>query len=586
VSLTLYDEFAGCGGSSQGAAAVPGVELVLAANHTEIAIRSHAANFPAADHYLGDVRAIDMAKFPRADLFWASPSCPPFSSARGKRRDFDRDTQGMLFETDQDAKVRAGATRGRALMHEIPRYLEAMRLRGRPVLGGVVENVVEARLWDMWPAWLARIRGLGYQVRVIAINSMHAAPRRTQAAPQSRDRLFAAYWLASLGRVPDWGKWLRPQAWCPVCDERVTAVQVFKVPGRDMGRYGRYGQYWYRCPHRSCRNAIAEPQVLPAAVAIDWSLEGTRIGDRVDAKGRPDPLAPATIARIKAGIGRYWAPVLAPAGGTWRDKASTVDAPMPARTAVENDGLAVPPFVTVHRGEDSRTSGIAEPLPTMVATANQFGLAAPPFITVFRGKSMAQPVGEPLGTVTAAGAHHGLFVPPFLTPLRSGRPRTIRADTEPLATVVAGGGNHGLAIPPLVMRNNTPRGGPGQMYTPVNEPLRTITTAGHQSLLVPYYGNGTARRASEPIGTLTARDRYALATGRALIDVDDVRFRMLEPHEIAAAMAFGPSYVVLGSKRQRVRQLGNAVTPPVAEVIVSALVEAITGEDLERCPAS
>jgi hypothetical protein len=33
---TLYDEFAGFGGSSQGAAAVPGVELMLAANHNQL----------------------------------------------------------------------------------------------------------------------------------------------------------------------------------------------------------------------------------------------------------------------------------------------------------------------------------------------------------------------------------------------------------------------------------------------------------------------------------------------------------------------------------------------------------------------
>jgi DNA (cytosine-5)-methyltransferase 1 len=53
---------------------------------------------------------------------------------------------------------------------------------------------------------------------------------------------------------------------------------------------------------------------------------------------------------------------------------------------------------------------------------------------------------------------------------------------------------------------------------------------------------------------------------------------MLEPHEIQAAMAFGPSYVVLGNKRERVRQLGNAVTPPAARDLIAAVVEAITGE--------
>lgn len=56
---------------------------------------------------------------------------------------------------------------------------------------------------------------------------------------------------------------------------------------------------------------------------------------------------------------------------------------------------------------------------------------------------------------------------------------------------------------------------------------------------------------------------------------------MLEPHEIAAAMAFSPGYVVLGSKRERVRQLGNAVTPPVAEILVATLVETITAEPIE-----
>ena len=33
------------------------------------------------------------------------------------------------------------------------------------------------------------------------------------------------------------------------------------------------------------------------------------------------------------------------------------------------------------------------------------------------------------------------------------------------------------------MRNNTPRGDAGQMVTPTDEPIRTVTTSGHQSLL-------------------------------------------------------------------------------------------------------
>lgn len=46
-------------------------------------------------------------------------------------------------------------------------------------------------------------------------------------------------------------------------------------------------------------------------------------------------------------------------------------------------------------------------------------------------------------------------------------------------------------------------------------------------------------------------------------------------------MAFQPDYVVLGSKRERVKQYGNAVTPPVSEILMSALVECIQGHDIK-----
>jgi DNA (cytosine-5)-methyltransferase 1 len=65
--------------------------------------------------------------------------------------------------------------------------------------------------------------------------------------------------------------------------------------------------------------------------------------------------------------------------------------------------------------------------------------------------------------------------------------------------------------------------------------------------------------------------------------LDQVDFRMLEPHEIRRAMCFGEDHTVpFGSKRAVVRGYGNAVTAPVAEVIFSALVEAVTGIELER----
>jgi DNA (cytosine-5)-methyltransferase 1 len=93
------------------------------------------------------------------------------------------------------------------------------------------------------------------------------------------------------------------------------------------------------------------------------------------------------------------------------------------------------------------------------------------------------------------------------------------------------------------------------------------------------YDTGTLRdHTREPLPTQTTVEGDAVLTGTGLPAVEDCLFRMLEPHEIHAGMAFVPDYVVLGNKREKVKQLGNAVTPPAAEVLVAALVECITGE--------
>lgn len=504
MTLDLIDFFCGAGGSSQGASAVPGVTVRLAANHWDRAIESHAANFPAAEHFKGDIHDADVERMPAAALFWASPECPNFSQAKGRRRKWDR--QPDLFgETLPDA----AADRSRALMHDVPRYLEAKAGQGRAVLAGVVENVTEVRQWNQWPAWLAAVRNLGYDTRLIALNSMHAASRVAPRAPQSRDRLYLAYWRRSLGRAPDWDKWLRPDAWCPACGTQVRAVQWWKRPGADMGRYRQ--SYLYRCPRSACRNAVLEPAALPAAEAIDWADLGTRIGDR------PRPMSAATLARIAAGLARYARPITLEA--TWHDK-----------------------------GPHARTWPADLPLSTVTAQQSK-GLACPPLVV---------PAG---GTWRAEAA-------PATVPFPA---RTTRE-------------NDGLAFPPgaLLTRNNTPRGDPAQMVTPVTEPARTLTSAGHQSLLVPYYGRATtAQPVTLPAGTMPTHDRYGLATGTEAIPVDEVLFRMLKPAEIGRAMAFGHAYVVLGTQREKVRQYGNAVTPPVAEVLVSALAETVTGTDLE-----
>lgn len=606
--LRLNDWFCGAGGATQGAHAVPGIVPVLAANHDQLAIETHSTNFPDVEHFRGDIRDLDVAGHPYAEIFWASPECTNWSQAKGKPVDYDK--APALFG---DPEVAEDVQRSRALMQDVIRYLEGMTVRQQPVLAGVVENVTDIRKWNLWHAWLGRIHGLGYRTRLIALNSMHAQPRRTPFAPQSRDRLYLAYWHNSLGRNPDWDRWLRPLAYCPSCGTDVAAVQHWKRAGQDMGRYRQ--QYLYRCPTVSCRGREIEPYFVPAAAAIDWSLPGTRIGDR------SKPLAAKTRARIAAGIARYWRPLHIEAAGHTYDAAdpkhpqhgdpSAYYRAWPADTeaiktihTLESKALVVP--VEGRDGKHAQPAG--QVLRTQTAR-NESGVATP-FLTQHRFEYRTLPITEPAPTMSASGNHLGVVQPPFVAELRGGG-SDARPASEAMATVTASGNHHGLVVPSGGTWNDDAR--------PAGEPLRTLTTRDAYGLVAPYYGTAdTAQPSSRPLGALTTRDRYALVMRQngtkgdvswastpvqeplrtlttkgqqALLTpgdlaaaaqmVDDAYFRMFEPAEIHAGMAFTPTYRVLGSKRQKVKQLGNAVTPPVAEVLVAALVECIQGHDLD-----
>ncbi|GAA4890708.1 DNA cytosine methyltransferase [Saccharopolyspora cebuensis] len=338
--------------------------------------------------------------------------------------------------------------------------------------------------------------------------------------------MYLAYWSDRLGRDPDWDKWLRPRAWCPDCGQHVDALQVWKKSNTDMGRYRT--QYVYRCPRTACRNRVIEPEVMPAAYAIDWSLDpGQRIGERAK------PLKAATMERIRAGIAKYAAdPLLAPAGGTWRAHATSVTEPMPTRTTREADGLVLPP--------------LAVPL-----AARTGGNTAYPVTATLRTQTCRQETGLVLPPAT---------IPPFMTTLRGGgSKRCAYGVDQPLATFSADGYHHGLVTPPG------------------HDGMR------REQMLVAYYSNGSTQQVSEPMGTLTTKDRYALiSVDRELPAVEDCTYRMLSPREIAAGMAFASGYKVKGSNRAQVRGYGNAVTPPVSELLGCALVEAVTGEDISR----
>jgi DNA (cytosine-5)-methyltransferase 1 len=97
---------------------------------------------------------------------------------------------------------------------------------------------------------------------------------------------------------------------------------------------------------------------------------------------------------------------------------------------------------------------------------------------------------------------------------------------------------------------------------------RIVTATSSDMFLVEpygskYYGAGVCQGVDEPLDTVTTKDRFGLVEPY-LIPVGEnlylgIRFRMLQPHELAAAKGFARSYHFTGNKSTQVKQIGNAV---------------------------
>ncbi|MGW3653691.1 DNA cytosine methyltransferase [Streptomyces sp. NPDC000878] len=375
----MTDLFCGAGGSTSGAIQVPGVRVVMAANHSRHAINTHQHNHPDTDHDCADISQVVPTKYPRTDILWASPECTHHTRARGKKRGHGEFANGLLATDGTDE----AAIRSRATMHDVARFAEHHRYRLI-----IVENVPDARWWGpeeapgfAFDTWLRSVALWGpYEYRIVYIDSAHAQA----AGPGSRSRrprMYVIFWRKG-DRAPNFDKWLRPYGICPR-HGRVQLLQSFKTtktcsPDRPWGVYGiKNGQYVYRCPRIECRNIIVEPRVRGAAEAIDFTLPAQMIGER------RTPLVPNTMRKVRDGWTKY------------------------RRT--HGDGALLSPYMIELHGGGSAHRPADQPMSTLTAGGLNHGVVyADPTrheLLPYYGNSTAQPVTAPMPTLTTRDRH-------------------------------------------------------------------------------------------------------------------------------------------------------------------------------------
>jgi DNA (cytosine-5)-methyltransferase 1 len=542
---TVTDMFCGAGGSSLGAVRA-GAELSLAINHWKLAIETHNTNHPQALHVLTDISQTDPRRHPSTDILLASPECTSHSLAKGKKP--THYTKDLLGNTIVDP----AEERSRATMWCVPRFAEYHDYN---------LIVVEAAKWRLWDSWLHAMHALGYDHKVVYFNSMFAFP-----TPQSRDRLYCVFWKKG-NRAPNLE--FTPPAHCPKCERQVGAVQSWKK----KGRWGRYKtQYVYRCP--VCASEVT-PFYYAAFNAIDWSIQAERIGER------KRPLRPKTLERVRYGLETYGRKPLIitgryTSGVECRVKPAMEEA-LPTQPGDSSHAIMSPFIFPVNRTADQHRD-VTEPYPTQTASLNM-ALVSPGFLSKqYSGdpEHRAVSLGDPTGAVTTWD-HHALIGTPMMISVNDFDPRAIPALTAP-GGVQTTQDKWALATPPAFiaeLRNNNLAGG-------LDEALGCVTAGGRHHALIDtsaflhyYYGSAQLSGMVDPVGTVTSVDRAALVQAMEGIEVEDCTFRMLQPHEIQRAMAFPEDYVILGNSREKTRQLGNALTPPVMQMIMERCLETL-----------
>ena len=280
----------------------------------------------------------------------------------------------------------------------------------------------------------------------------------------------------------------------------------------------------------------------PAREIIDWQLKGKNI------LARKKPLAEKTLKRIAAGMKKI-------------------------------NGLDIEPFLVMFYGSN-KTRSVDRPLPTITANGQHIGLCEPFLVAAGgpEGKGRnPKSLDEPLDTVLTE--NHDALVQPFVVAVNhgDGGPASsydrCRPVDEPLPTLTCKNG-FGVVEPFLLPHqhgNDTERN-----VRSVEQPMPTVTATSSDMFLVEpyvskYYGTGACQPVDEPLDTVTTKDRFGLVEPY-LIPVGDnrylgIRFRMLQPHELAAAQGFARSYKFHGNKSTQVKQIGNAVPHYTAKAL-------------------
>ena len=519
MNLLYVDLFCGAGGTSTGvnSARINGkrcAKVIACVNHDANAIASHASNHPDALHFTEDIRTLNLE---------------PLIERTNEEKAKNPDAKLVLWaslECTNFSKAKGGQPRdadSRTLAEHLFRYIEALDPDYIQI-----ENVEEFMSWGeidenghpissdkgkSYLRWVNNVKAYGYDFQHRILNSAN------YGAYTSRKRFFGIF--AKIG--------------LPI---------VFPKPTHSKS------------------DASMKP-LMPVKDVLDLDDYGKSIF-------REKPLAERTLERIYAGLIKFVA------GGK--------DAFLIKYNSMGANGRYKAP-------------GIDDPCP-VVATQNRLGIAHVSFLSKqFSGHpdSTNVSIEEPAGAITCRDHHAIVDVEHFIDmQYGNGTPSSIEL---PTGTITANPKQNLVSVErPWIMDTNF-----GNVGASVDEPSRVITANRKWHYLMNPQFACAGRSIEDPCFTLIARmDKrppYLITTetgeiGIEVYDTDspmtvkikefmalygiiDIKMRMLKVDELKKIMGFPEDYVLIGTKCEQKKFIGNAVEVNMSRVLCESLSAAL-----------
>lgn len=515
--LLVVDLFCGAGGLSE-AASIVLKELdrpykLRCLNHWPLAIETHKANHPDAEHFCQDIaaaRPIVIVPEGYLDLLIAAPTCTFYSQARGGRPTSDQQRMDPWHIITWLTELRVK----RLVLENVPEIMKWGPVdprNGKPI---------KSREGEYFDAWIAAIKALGGKVEY----RLQVCANYGDATTRKRFMLQARF----DGKPIEW-------------PTETHAKDVDKVRGL-------FAPAIKLQPWRTARECI------------DWSIPGKSIF------GRKQDLSAKTILRIHAGATKFFWPEPYLVILRRHMAARSIDLPMPTITAGGSHiGLAQPFLLPQQSGAPTRN--VDQPVPTIVGIP-RVGLVEPFILTQAQGGE-GRPISQPMPTIPGGGAH-ALLAPYY----GNGSGNTCGTVDDPMPAITTKdrfglvvpithtmGGNNSRSIDQPFPTLTTAKGGE----------LAFVTASfGERDGQMP-----RVHSLDDPCPTILAQGRINLAVaandGGA---VYDIHYRMLDKTELAEAHSFNARrrYVFKGNKTQVNKQIGNSVPVRMGEAhIRSAL---------------